>query len=307
MNFWEDNKKLVLIHRSMPQMEIKQPINVMLTPQFYTLKKEILPIKFAFQAKRIAASLFEGMLPEGRSYEYFVFKEGEYWVFIAYSLEEITEFFKSKGLSPEFISKLFFVQQSASSFAQPYLISDNEVLAVLNDTVVVMPKSTVEDEAVETTLEIPNPKRGIAVQSAYASVLSLKEALGFAAIFVLFAALFIVEGVRYGGDTESGRQELESLIEENPSLSSQYTRDNIVTKYRKIDEAERKKRDAVKTLIGLTYKGVELKTIHIDDKGFRAEYAVKEDKTIKQMESEAKKAKFTVQKATDGINVEGKL
>lgn len=307
MNFLEDNKKLVLIHRSMPQMEIKQPVNVMLTPQFYTLKKEILPIKFAYQAKKIAASLFEGMLAEGRRYDYFVFKEGEYWVFIAYSLEEITEFFKSKGLSPEFVSKLFFVQQSVSYFAQPYLLSENDVLAVLNETVVVMPRSAVADEAIKTAMEIPNPAKGIAIQSSYASVLTLKEALGFAAIFVLFAALFITEGVRYGGDTQSGMQELESLIEANPSLASQYTRENIVTKYRKIDEVERKKRDAVKILIGMVYKGVELKTLHIDDKGFRAEYAVKEDKTIRQMESEAKKAKFTVQKAADGIKVEGKL
>ncbi|MDM5272616.1 hypothetical protein PGH07_10580 [Sulfurovum sp. zt1-1] len=307
MNFLEDNKKLILVHRSMQSMEIKQPVNVMLTPQFYTLKKEILPIKFAYQAKRIAASLFEGMLPEGRTYDYFVFKEGEYWVFIAYALEEITEFFKSKGLSPEYISKLFFAQQSVPSFSNPYLLDDKEVLAVLNDIVVVMPKSAVEDESINTALDIPNPKKSIAIQSAYASVLSLKESLGFAAIFILLAVLFIIEGVRYGGDTQSGMQELESLMAANPSLSSQYTRKNIVTKYRKLDDVERKKRDAVKVLIGMIYKGVELKTLHIDEKSFRANYMVKEDKTIKLMESEAKKAKFTVQKVTDGITVEGKL
>lgn len=303
----EDNKKLVLVHRSMPKMETEQPVNVILTPQFYTLKKEILPVKFAYQAKKIAASLFEGMLEEGKNYEYFVFKEGEQWVFIAYSLEEITAFFKSKGLSPESVSKLFFAQQALSAFTQPYLLSDREVLTVLDDTVVVMPRSAAEDEAVKRKLDIPNPSKSIALQSSYASLLSFRQSLGFAAVFILFAVLFIVEGVRYGGDTEAERKELESLIEANPSLSSQYTRKNITTKYQKIDQIERKKREAVKSAIGIVYQGVELKGLHIDDKGFYADYAVKESRTIKRMERDAKKANFTVQKTSDGIKVEGRL
>ncbi|MDD2451646.1 hypothetical protein [Sulfurovum sp.] len=307
MNFLEDNRALILVHRAMPQVETKRPVNVMLTPQFYTLKKERLPIKFAYQAKKIAASLFEGMLQEGRTYDYFVFREEEQWVFIAYSLEEITEFFQSKGLAPESLSKLFFAQQALPSFTEPYPLSEKEVLAVVDDTVVVMPRSLVGDEALSPVSEIPNPAKGIAIQSAYASVLSRNEALGFAAIFLLFAVLFIAEGIRYGGETKAGAEELESLMAANPSLSSQYTRESILTKYRKIDRAERKKRETVKTLIGMLYKDVELKTLHIDEEGFSAEYAVKEANMIGRMESEAQKAKLTVQKSTDGIKVEGRL
>ncbi|UFH59300.1 hypothetical protein [Sulfurovum mangrovi] len=307
MNFLEDNKKLVLIHRSMPAVETERAINVMLTPQFYTLKKETLPVKFAYQAKNIAASMFEGMLEEGKNYEYFVFREGETWVFIAYCLEEITAFFRDKGLAPESISKLFFAQQALSDFTQPYLLSDKEVLTVLDDTVVVIPRSVVGDETVKTTLDIPNPSKGIALQSSYASLLSFRQSLGFAAIFILFALLFIVEGARYGGDGKESKAELESLIAANPSLSSQYTRKSIATKYRKIDQVERKKREAVKVLVDMIYKGVELKNLHIDDKGFYADYTVKEARTVKRMESDAKKANFTVQKAADGMKVEGKL
>ncbi|MGC9350939.1 MAG: hypothetical protein ACP5D3_03040, partial [Sulfurovum sp.] len=199
MNFLEDNKKLVLVHRSMPKMETAEPVNVMLTPQFYTLKKETLPVKFAYQAKKIAASLFEGMLEEGKSYEYFVFREGEQWVFIAYCLEEITAFFKSRDLPPESVSKLFFAQQDPDAFREPYPLSDREVLAVLDDTVVVIPRAAVEEEAVKSKLDIANPSKSIALQSSYASLLSFRQSLGFAALFILFALLFIVEGVRYGG------------------------------------------------------------------------------------------------------------
>lgn len=288
-------------------MEMKRPVNVMLTPQFYTLKKERLPIKFAYQAKKIAASLFEGMLQEGKSYDYFVFREGEQWVFIAYSLEEITEFFQSKGLSPESISKLFFAQQVVSAFKDPYPLSEKEVLAVVDDTVVVIPSSVLGDETPAPVFVLPNPKKGVAIQSAYASLLSRKEAVGFAAIFLLFAVLFVAEGIRYGGETKAGAEELESLITANPSLSSQYTRESIFSKYRKIDQAERKKREAVKILIGMLYKDVALKSLYIDEKGFSAEYAVKEANMIRRVESEAKKANFAIQKSADGIKVEGRL
>jgi len=291
----------------MPQMESTQPINVMLTPQFYTLKKETLPLKFAYQAKRIAASVFEGMVPEGRTYEYFVYKEGDRWVFIAYSLEEIIEFLQGKGLYPESISKLFFAQQAVDFFREPYLLSDKEVLGVVDEKVVLVPRSAVEDEALHTTMKLPNPKKGIAIQSAYASLLSLKEALGFAAIFLLFALLFIAEGVRYGGDTKAKTQELESLIEANPSLSSRYTRESIAATYRKIDEVERKKRETIKVLVEMVSKGVALQALYMDEKGFQAAYVVKEPNAIRRIESQAKKANFTFQKSTEGIKVEGRL
>lgn len=303
----EDNKKLVLVHRSMPKMETAEPVNVMLTPQFYTLKKETLPVKFAYQAKKIAASLFEGMLEEGKSYEYFVFREGEQWVFIAYCLEEITAFFKSRDLPPESVSKLFFAQQDPDAFREPYPLSDREVLAVLDDTVVVIPRAAVEEEAVKSKLDIANPSKSIALQSSYASLLSFRQSLGFAALFILFALLFIVEGMRYGGDADAQTKELESLIEANPSLSSQYTRKSIATKYRKVDKVERKKREAVKSVVGMVYKGVELNRLYMDEKGFYADYTVKEAKTIKRMERDAQKAKLTVRKIDGGMKVEGGL
>ncbi|MGC9350940.1 MAG: hypothetical protein ACP5D3_03045, partial [Sulfurovum sp.] len=102
-------------------------------------------------------------------------------------------------------------------------------------------------------------------------------------------------------------KELESLIEANPSLSSQYTRKSIATKYRKVDKVERKKREAVKSVVGMVYKGVELNRLYMDEKGFYADYTVKEAKTIKRMERDAQKAKLTVRKIDGGMKVEGGL
>ena len=173
MNFMEDNKKLLLLHKSSESMTLNENVDIMLTPQFYTLKKEMLPVKFAYQAKKIAASIFEGILEEGKSYSYFVFKQDEYWVFIAYCMEEIIEFLESKGLSLEYVSKLFFAEQSVDAFETPYLLDDKEALGVLDNTVVVLPKSALDEQQVITDLELTKPAKGISLESTYASVLSL--------------------------------------------------------------------------------------------------------------------------------------
>ena len=59
------NKELLLVHASMEDVSLAHSVNVMLTPQFYTLKKEELPVKYLYQAKRIAPSLFDGLLEAG--------------------------------------------------------------------------------------------------------------------------------------------------------------------------------------------------------------------------------------------------
>ena len=125
----------------MDKVTLSSDVNVMLTPQFYTLKKEPLPVQYAYQAKRIAPSLFEGLLEEGKSYEYIVWKEEEDWVFIAYNLEMIAAFLEDKGFALEQVSKLFFAQQSAKFFTDPMLLGSNEALVSLDNVIVVVPKS----------------------------------------------------------------------------------------------------------------------------------------------------------------------
>jgi len=82
----------------MPDVTLRETVNVMVTPQFYTLKKEALPVKYAYQAKKIAPSLFDGLLEEDGNYEYMVSKEEEDWVFIAYDIKKITDFLALKGI-----------------------------------------------------------------------------------------------------------------------------------------------------------------------------------------------------------------
>ncbi len=69
------NKELLLVHAGMQRQFLSHDVNVMLTPQYYTLKREELPVKYLYQAKKIAPSLFDGLLEEVGEYDYMVYKE----------------------------------------------------------------------------------------------------------------------------------------------------------------------------------------------------------------------------------------
>ncbi len=304
------NKKLILVHASMEHISLSESVNVMLTPQFYTFKKEALPVKYLYQAKRIAPSFFDGLLEAEKSYEYFVFKEGESWAFIAYDAEKISTFLLSRGIKLEQVSKLFFAQQSPSSFMEPILLGTKEALIALDDTVVVVPQAVLTEETKSSFFNDKLAlKRGVTLQGSYGSLLSMKQAVAVAAVFTLFAGMFFAEGWRYKNDANVGKEEMQRLLEAYPSLQSKIQRENIAAKYKTIDVAERKKREVVKTLAAMIFKGVTFISLGLNEKNFKAEFSCTDTKVAERLNELAKKEKFRTSKGASGndVQIEGTL
>ena len=310
MNFMGSNKELLLVHASMKRVFLSDSVNVMLTPQFYTLKKEALPVKYLYQAKRIAPSLFDGFLEAWNDYEYLVFKEENSWVFIAYNTGQINSLLLSKGIKPEQVSKIFFAEQVRDLFTAPVLLGDKEALVVLDNAVVVVPQAVIEEET--TVLEFDNsftPKTGITLKGVHNSLLSLSQAVVLATLFTLFAGMYFVEGWRYGNESKAGAEEMQELQEAYPSLQSKMQRENIATKYKSIDTAERKKREVMKSLAGLIFKGVTLTTFSLNEKGYKVQFSCSDASVAKRLKELAKKEKFNTSKVagSDDLLIEGTL
>jgi len=294
----------------MKEQSLSDSVNIMLTPQFYTLKKEKLPIKYLYQAKKIAPSLFDGLLEDTQKYDYLVYKEEDEWMFIAYDLEAISDFLISKGIKPDQVAKIFFAQQASSSFTAPVLLEEKEALVSLDDTVVMVPQVALKE--VYDTIPFDNsftPKAGVTLQGIHASVLNKKQTVGLAAFFTLFAFMFFVEGWRYTHDSQATQEEMQMLLEDHPSLQSQYTRESIAAKYKTIDQNERKKREIVKTLAGMIFKGVKVGSFKLNEKAFKVEFTCSDPKVAKRLVQLAKKMKFKSVKIMTGnvVHIEEEL
>jgi hypothetical protein len=295
-------------------------VNVMLTPQFYTVKKEPIPVKYAYQAKKIAPSLFDGLLEEGGVYDYLVFKEEineeEHWVFIAYDIEKITEFLESKGIEAEKVGKVFFAEQSLSKFAQaPLALGDYEALTVIDNSVVVVPRVALGEEnfpSLRFTNDFTPKTPGVKVKikpTEQSALMTQTQAFSLAAIFVLFAGMYVVEGSRYGADIASEKAELESIYTTYPYLESSYTRQDAIDTYKTIDKQERRKRDAIKIASSMIFKGVTLTKLRVDEKKFIAEFKCADTTVADRIKALAQKAKNNFLKVKGGttVTLEGTL
>jgi hypothetical protein len=308
----ENTKDLILIHSQMKHISSvpADGINIMLTPQFYTLKREPLPVKYAYQAKRIAPSLFDGLLEDVENHKYFVIKEEDTWLLIEYNAEKIKTFLQQKGIEIAQVSKIFFVEQVADLFTAPMLLGEQEALVNLNGTMTVVPQVAINPD--EKPIQINanfTPKKGVAFEGRGKSIISTNEAYTLAAIFVLFAIIYFVEGSRYGGESEAQAEEMQALLEDYPSLQSSYTRQSISDKYRTIDKNERKKRDVIKALSHMIFKGSTLTSLLVDDKRFQAQFACKDAGIAKKLKELAKKEKFNTSKIANSndVKIEGTL
>jgi hypothetical protein len=299
----------------MESVTLPQSVNVMLTPQFYTLKKEALPVKYAFQAKKIAPSLFEGLLEDGSNYEYLVHKEEDGWAFIAYDMQKITAFLESKGIYAPKVNKLFFAQQAVEHFSAPLALNEKEALVVIDETVVVVPRNVLSEEE-QPSLAFDShftPKSGgvrLKGSTAVSSVVTEKQAYLLAGVFLMFAAVFAVEGARYGNSgAKEAEGKLQELYDAYPTLQSSYTRQAVMEKYKTLDTMERKKRDVVKALSGMIFKGVTLTSLNVNQTSFKAEFSCEDEKVAKRVAELAKKAKYNSKKVqgSNDLSIEGML
>ena len=310
MSFLGNSKALLLAYCGMKEQSLSDFVNIMLTPQFYTLKKEKLPIKYLYQAKKIAPSLFDGLVEDSQTCDYLVYKEGDEWIFIAYDLEGISDFLISKGIKPEQVAKIFFAQQSSASFTAPVLLGEKEALVSLDNTVVVIPQTALQGKSETLVFDDSfTPKTGVTLEGTHTSVLSKKQTIGLAGLFTLFALMFFVEGWRYTHDSQATQEEMQMLLEDHPSLQSQYTREIIAAKYQTIDKNERRKREVVKTLAGMIFKGVKVGSFNLNEKEFKVDFLCSDAKVAKRLVELAIKVEFRSAKIMTGntVHIEEKL
>jgi len=304
------SKRLLFIDSSMNEVNLDEEVDVMLSPEFYTLKKEALPVRYAYQAKRIAPSLFVGMLEEKTLYEYAVFKEKEQWMFIAYDTALIGAFLESKGIALKYLSKLFFAQQSAQMFDKPLLLGGKNALVRVDDTVVIVPQIALDTEQEMLDFDIRfRPKKGITLASTKGSFLTTKQASLLGVLFLFLSILFFIEAQGYKKSSQEIEGELDAVLAQHPSLATQYTRDSILQKYQTLDSSERKKRERIKAVSQLIFKGVELHTLKMDTKAIEVSFICKDNKVLARLEKLAKEAKFdtSLVKGSYTINLKGAL
>jgi len=299
-----------MVYDEMTPVSPQERVNVVLTPQHYSMKRQEMPIKYLYQAKKIAPSVFEGLLDADREYAYHILKAGDgVWDFIAYDPREIKDFLRSKGLPPEKIDRIYFAQEFVDDLDAPIKLNDDKALTTVNNTVVVVPVSALDSEATLHAPESLKPGKGGISLGGSQGYLGFEQVASLAAILILFAGMLAYEGIRYGGDNGENSAKIKQLLEAYPALQNSYTRESISKKYKTLDRKERKKREIIKRISGMIFKGATLSSLQVDQKKFSAVFDAKEKAVREKLKLLAKKEHFNTVELSNAnqIKIEGEL
>ena len=309
MNLMAKSNNRLLIHTHMDPVTLKNSVDIILTPQFYTFLREDLDLKFSYQAKQIAPSLFDDYLDRGKEYQYYVYKCESQWCFIAYNIEEIDSFLESKGIEKHRVSKIFFAQQLAEELENPIELSANSALHTIDGIVTLLPKNLMDSGAEYSRVNFNESrlKGGVTMGASLNSFVSLKETVILSSLFFLLGSTFIFEGYRIKSSVESDNEKLIELLSENSAFSNSRVRASLLEQYRPIDTLERQKRESIQSISKLLSAQSQLKKLTLKDKKIEATLSIDDDIVTQQVKEHAEAKQFTVSGSGKSLNVEKKL
>jgi len=283
-------------------------VDIVLTPDLYLMKEEALPVKFSFEARRVALSLLEE-LGANSSWIFQALKaqDGK-WLLFAYNPKLLEQTLKEANIDLNRVRKIYFAQQFKEYLTKPVLLNENRALSVVNGKVTILPASIISSK---TTLpytalnSLPKPKESFNFHYKSKGVLlGSKEALIATTALTLLGIAYLIEGFWYKSEIKKTQKELEAIYDKEPSLASKITRDNIYQKYKEIDTHQRAIRDILKRIGNLIGKESRLNSLKITGDSFIASIDAPKSK-ISTLERLAKEMGFRVRLLSSGLELSG--
>lgn len=223
-------------------------IDLVLSPSLYWYKKETLPVKFEFQAEKLAPSIFDGMLPEDKEYSYKVIKVDEniYEIFV-YCLDDILELFEQKGGDKGNLCRIFFAQNEVDKTAQVKL-GEHRCLIWIDEKLSIVPHCLVE-----RTNSIDEIMQGVKLSKQFVRTDSLSSDNTTTLNSVIAVLVFIV--LVLGGEKFYLESQLETIdenrnefISKNRLPQTSLQRKSLEKKYNKIFKEQMQLRAKAKSL-----------------------------------------------------------
>lgn len=282
---------------------LNHSVEIVLTPQFYTFIREELDVKFTYQAKQIAESLFDDYLDGSIEHQYHVNKCEDRWCFFAYNIEEIDHFLKSVGIEKHRVSKIYFAQDLSKELVEPIQLDNQSALQTVNGIVTLIPQRFMGENVEYQQLNLSAVKlnSGITMGASLNSFISLKEALPLSLLFIILGSVFMVEGYRTQASISNEKSRVSELLSQYPKYSNSGIRANILETYKPINRQERNKRESLKEISRFLSKKSQLTQLKIVKDTIEADIEVANEKINKQVSRNAKAKNFKV--INNGLNM----
>jgi len=239
-------------------MQEKGVYDVILSPEFYWVKKVELPVKKISAAKKLSESIFEGSLPSGE-FAYEVSKAGDDFVIIAYDKEGISAEIAQKFIKDAKVSSIYFAQNEFADLEDCCGIDRNSSLVNLNGLIMQVPRVCTESKReIDSYLnnkKLSNKKITLGVLSS--DVVETKELYLFAAGVVILLASFVLDWYNYKSAALSLDEKRAEIIASNNLPRTSIQLNSIKKSLTKTFKTQKKIRDEVFAFNSITLKSGE--------------------------------------------------
>jgi hypothetical protein len=132
------NVQKVYIDTDTPAVKSEEMLDIILSPAYYWVKRQPLPVRYLREARKLLPSLFEDTLPKGH-YSYTAYKEGDDYLLFAYSDKTILDALAAKGIKSSQIHKVYFAQSEFGTMETPLQVDTQSALSIQGGIVVKLP------------------------------------------------------------------------------------------------------------------------------------------------------------------------
>ncbi|MDR2342808.1 MAG: hypothetical protein LBD84_07215 [Campylobacteraceae bacterium] len=253
--------------------------DVILSPKYYWIKIETLPVKYTFQAKEYAPSVFEGFIPKG-DYSYKAIKQNDKFLLFAYDAKDILENLESLGVKTSLIRKVYFAQTEFAHYPFDIKIDNKNALVIHNGKVIKAPLSlTKEHISINEVLQKIKPSKNTIKLGKFNRFYEKQGALKsviYALIFLI--VLFFAELIYLVTVLNSNENRREEILEQYSLPTTEIQLNALLRQNERINKEQKTIRDKTNEIFKLPlqegeyFKSIDiiktqiLLTLHVNNK-----------------------------------------
>ncbi len=238
-----------------PAYLLEEPVNVILSPSMYWVKRVTLPVKYLHEVKSLIPSLFEENLPEGK-YSYSAYKDDGSFLIFAYNDKEALDLLAEKGLTSANINNIYLAQSEFDTLEAPLKINEESVLSLQNGVVVRLPALLAPDAAELDMREHTFSKQTIHL-TRFNQIADKKSQLVFASILGFLIVMFTTEWLITSSKVSSIMEKQSEVFSNHNLPSTSFQNEAIHAKLNTTFERQSRIRDILNLALSIKLKPEE--------------------------------------------------
>lgn len=242
--------KKIFLTKKTKVSALSSKVDIIVSPEFYWVRKFEIPVKTETQARHLLPTLFEDIVNEKQVLTYQVIKlEDNQFLCFAYNNKKIYDAIKDSDIPISNIQAFYFAQNECKSF-RTFETNNQKFMYTSEDILVKVPNNLIEDtinfDRVIDKIKPSNHKMQIKL---YNDVISSKFYYSLFFIFAVLISSNLIKIVSYTSEIEDLNNKYEQIKKTNKLPQSMIRTNSILESYNSTVSKELKKREAIAYII----------------------------------------------------------